>query len=87
MTTVGFGDISAQTLTEKIFAIMWMIIGVGFYSFAIGNVGAIIANMDRRSSELKDKMNVFNDFCLKVRLPLFVKEKVLRFFEFLLILS
>ena len=58
-----------------------MIIGVGFYSFAIGNVGTILSNMDRRLSDLKDKMNIFNDFCLKVRLPLSVKEKVLRFFE------
>lgn len=81
LTMVGFGDITAQTFTERIFAIMWMIIGVGFYSFAIGNVGSILANMDKRSSELKDKMNIFNDFCLKVRIPMFVKEKVLRFFE------
>lgn len=81
LTTVGFGDIAAKSLIERIFAIMWMIIGVGFYSYAIGNVGTILSNMDRRLSELKDKMNIFNDFCLKVSLPLFVKEKVLRFFE------
>ena len=81
LTTVGFGDIGAQTLTERIFAIMWMIIGVGFYSFAIGNVGTILSNMDRRLSELKNKMNIFNDFSLKVGLPIFLKEKILRFFE------
>lgn len=81
LTTVGYGDIGAQTLTERIFAIMWMIIGVGFYSFAIGNVGTILSNMDRRLSELKNKMNIFNDFTLKVHLPIFLKEKILRFFE------
>lgn len=38
LTTVGFGDINATTIPEKILAILWMIFGVGFYSFTIGNL-------------------------------------------------
>jgi hypothetical protein len=46
LTTVGFGDISAKTIPEKIIAIIWMIFGVGFYSFTIGNLSKIIASID-----------------------------------------
>lgn len=46
LTTVGFGDINAVTIPEKIIAILWMIFGVGFYSFTIGNLSQIIAMID-----------------------------------------
>ena len=38
LTTVGYGDISAHTWWEHIFAILWMIFGVGFYSYMVGNI-------------------------------------------------
>lgn len=43
ITTVGFGDIPAVTVSEKIIAIGWMIVGVGFYSFTNGNLSSIMA--------------------------------------------
>jgi hypothetical protein len=46
LTTVGFGDINAKTIPEKLIAIIWMIFGVGFYSFTIGNLSKIIASID-----------------------------------------
>ena len=42
ITTVGYGDIAAITTGEKLYAIFWMIIGVGFYSFTIGNLASIV---------------------------------------------
>jgi hypothetical protein len=38
LTTVGFGDISAGNETEQWMAIGWMVFGVGFYSYNIGNM-------------------------------------------------
>ena len=52
LTTVGFGDINAYTVTEKITAIVWMISGIGFYSFTIGNLSQIIASIDIRQEIL-----------------------------------
>lgn len=46
LTTVGFGDIPATTVYERIIAIGWMIFGIGFYSFTIGNLSSIIINID-----------------------------------------
>ena len=38
LTTVGFGDISAHNSIERVVAICCIIIGVGFYSYTIGNM-------------------------------------------------
>ena len=38
LTTVGYGDITPYTIIEKLLALCWMVFGVGFYSFTIGNL-------------------------------------------------
>ena len=52
LTTVGFGDIYAISTTERVITIFWMIFGIGFYSFTIGNLSQIIASIDIRSEIL-----------------------------------
>lgn len=52
LTTVGFGDVSAVTVGERIFAIVWMLLGVAMYSYAIGNMTNMIASMDYSNEEL-----------------------------------
>ncbi len=37
LSTVGYGDIVAQTNIEKIFAIFMMLAGIGFFSFIMGS--------------------------------------------------
>lgn len=53
LTTVGYGDISPMTTPEMIISIFWMLTGVGFYSFTIGNLSNILSNIDKRASILK----------------------------------
>lgn len=81
LTTVGFGDIPPKTFLERIVSISWMIVGVGFYSFTIGNLSTILANMDKKSAVLKNKLTAFNNFAIKVKMPEFLRQKVQRFFE------
>ncbi len=35
MTTVGFGDVLTTNSYERLFAIVWMLFGIAFYSFLI----------------------------------------------------
>ena len=43
VTTVGYGDIGAITTAEIILSFIWMMVGVAFYSFIIGNFSSIIS--------------------------------------------
>ena len=66
---MGYGDFSIQTNTEYVLALLWMMIGVNFYSFTIGNVSSIIAAMDSRVAVLNSKLNTLNEYSVKYKLP------------------
>jgi hypothetical protein len=46
IATVGFGDISAKTTIERLFSIVLMCFGVGFYSYTVSNLSNIMATLD-----------------------------------------
>ena len=52
LTTVGYGDLPPDNPVEWTFASVWMIIGIAFYSFAIGNLSSILSNLDKGSTIL-----------------------------------
>lgn len=53
LTTVGYGDIPPVTDPERIINVLWMMTGVFFYSFTIGNLSNIIGNIDKTSEYIK----------------------------------
>lgn len=58
--TVGYGDICAVSMSEKILCIILMIIGVISFSFATGSLSSIIANYDSSEAQLKEKLSTLN---------------------------
>ena len=42
LTTVGYGDFGAGNTIEYLLNIVWMIIGVGFYQLAFGQITSIL---------------------------------------------
>lgn len=58
-----------STKKELILTFLWMIIGVNFYSFTIGNVTNIIATMDAKAADLNLKLNTVNEYALQYNLP------------------
>lgn len=74
---MGFGDINAKTTYERIFAMIWMIFGICFYSYMIGNMTNLIASTDSSSEELNTKLSMLKDFKKRTKMPnrLFLKIK------------
>ena len=35
---MGYGDVQGATTLERVYCLVWMIFGVAFYSFTIGNL-------------------------------------------------
>ena len=54
--TVGYGDITAKSLAEKLLCILLMLIGVIAVSFSTGAISSIISNQDTTEAKLKEKM-------------------------------
>jgi hypothetical protein len=42
VTVIGYGDIQAGTSLEYNLIVLWLLVGVGFYSFTIGNIATIL---------------------------------------------
>jgi voltage-gated potassium channel len=48
VTTVGYGDITAENLVEKVFAIFMLFVGVLTFAFASGQLSSILTNYDNK---------------------------------------
>ena len=55
---------------------MWMIMGVGFYSFIIGNLSSIMNDIDDKNSKLQDKINALSDFARRTKLSQTTVDKI-----------
>ncbi len=65
-TTVGYGDISAHTDLERVYAIFIMIVGVVGYGYIIASVAASMANADSGRAQYQEKLNAVKSY-MKVR--------------------
>ncbi|CDW89105.1 cation channel family protein [Stylonychia lemnae] len=81
LTTVGYGDVQGTTTFERIYCLLWMIFGVAFYSFTIGNLQSIISTIDVKASELSAKLNTLTGFAKRTKLPDYIVLKIKRFLE------
>jgi hypothetical protein len=61
IVTVGYGDITAVSIIEKIVAVFLMITGVIAFSFATGTLASIIQNQDSNEAKLKEKMAILSE--------------------------
>ena len=69
MSTVGYGDISAGNEIERIMGMIAIIIGTGFYSYAIGNLTSLITGVDDDSAELDEKLSQIKEHQESQNLP------------------
>ena len=60
ITTVGYGDFSAKTFTEKIVCIFIMLAGVIGFAMASGAVTNYIDQVDEQNVAFEEKMSVLN---------------------------
>ena len=68
-TTVGYGDITPVTNSEKIFTIAMMGFGAWIYSYLIGAMSSTIKSNDQAKSILKGKKKFLKDFAKAIDLP------------------
>ena len=76
LATVGFGDIVPYSSKERVFALLLMGVGVGFYSYTISNLSTIMATLDTRTSNLKRKLKSLDEFSKATKLPPLLKKKI-----------
>uniref|UniRef100_A0A1A8MGF8 Voltage-gated delayed rectifier potassium channel KCNH4 n=1 Tax=Nothobranchius pienaari TaxID=704102 RepID=A0A1A8MGF8_9TELE len=81
LTSVGFGNVSANTDTEKIFSICTMLIGALMHAVVFGNVTAIIQRMYSRRSLYHTRTKDLKDFIRVHRLPKALEQRMMECFQ------
>jgi hypothetical protein len=52
MSTVGYGDVSPQTMQEQFVTIVAMLLACGTFGYTIGTIGAEFSKYDSRNRQL-----------------------------------
>lgn len=81
ITTVGFGDIAIGLTSEYLLSLAWMVFGVSFYSFTVGNVTSIIASIDTKAAILASKLATLQAYSLRIDLPHDTAMRIQKFLE------
>eukprot|EP00347_Sterkiella_histriomuscorum_P013799 403363320 len=79
--TAGFGDIHALTELEMILSLFWMVFGIGFYSFIIGNYSSIIAGNIQIEASISLKIKSIKDLAKRAQIPFDLLLKIKKFIE------
>ncbi|CAG7644406.1 unnamed protein product, partial [Allacma fusca] len=77
MTSVGFGNVAAETDNEKIFTICMMIIAALLYATIFGHVTTIIQQMTSATAKYHDMLNSVREFMKLHEVPKALSERVM----------
>lgn len=75
-TSLPTRTVGSSYLVEVAFCIIWMLIGVAFYSAVIGLVSAFFQNNDTKESLLKMRLANIDEFCTKLNIPESLQKKL-----------
>jgi flagellar motor component MotA len=80
MTTIGYGDVVANNVYEKIFIIIVAFIASVIFAYSMNNIGDILKDLGARSAAFRSKMVNLNFYMEKRDLNEALKMKVIKYF-------
>ncbi|BFZ21773.1 hypothetical protein BsWGS_24811 [Bradybaena similaris] len=81
LTSVGFGNVSANTNAEKIFSVCAMLLGAIMHAVVFGNVTTIIQRMYARKAIFHSKTKDLKDFFRIHHIPKELKHRMRDYFQ------
>ena len=82
-STVGYGDIYASTVTERLYTSFVVIIGILYYGYVMASVAANIANADAQMASFKEKMMNVVFFLKDQHIDSALQKRIMNFFKFI----
>lgn len=82
LTTVGFGDITPITNTERLYAIATMFFGYSFFGYLIGSFASILAKQDPIKEKYKQNMEKLINAARYANLPLDLQQQIHSYYQY-----
>jgi len=83
LATVGYGDVTARTDPQRLYAIFVMFTGVGLFGYVIGDIATLVANLDMARAEHQRRVTEINGFMMHRRFPRALVKKVNAYFDYI----
>eukprot|EP01063_Lacrimia_lanifica_P035836 TRINITY_DN6941_c0_g2_i1.p1 TRINITY_DN6941_c0_g2~~TRINITY_DN6941_c0_g2_i1.p1 ORF type:complete len:1223 (+),score=356.03 TRINITY_DN6941_c0_g2_i1:122-3790(+) len=74
-TSVGYGDVSGDTVELRLFATVFMMVGSGFYAWFLGNVSAYFMAQDYMSQQRDQTKSMVLSLMTRYDIPLAVQKE------------
>ena len=78
---VGYGDIVPQSTHERIYAILAMIVGGGFYGYIIASMASVAGSVDRNQAIYNEKMELLQSYMERRNFPYALRRKLRLYFK------
>ncbi|XP_078149521.1 potassium channel AKT1-like [Carex rostrata] len=77
VTTVGYGDLHAVTLGEKIFTMFYMLFNLGLTAYLIGNMTNLVVHTTTRTRKYRDTIQAAMSFAIRNTLPVRLQDQMI----------
>lgn len=85
LTTVGYGDITPITTTERLYTIITMIFGFSFLGYLVGSVAGILAKKDPIQEKFNENLEKLTNAARYANLPLDLQRRIYSYFRYQMI--
>jgi len=80
MTTIGYGDISANTEVERAVAVLAMLVGAAFFAWSCGKMTRALTDKSQCVTRFKDKWEEIEEFIMANDIPQHITDKIRSFY-------
>ncbi|KAF3325187.1 Potassium channel AKT1 [Carex littledalei] len=77
VTTVGYGDLHAENIGEKIFTMFYMLFNLGLTAYLIGNMTNLVVHTTTRTRKFRDTIQAAMSFAIRNTLPVRLQDQMI----------
>ena len=81
LTTVGYGDITPSNRPEMAYASLAVLVGALGFAYIVGEIGTLIANLDKQSQLLEEKLTALRSYLHWRGIPRDLSLRTRRYYE------
>ncbi|XP_035674113.1 potassium voltage-gated channel subfamily H member 7-like [Branchiostoma floridae] len=82
-TSTGYGDVHAQTLSEKAYSIVAMLAGVAvFFGMILGGMTSMLTNMDSQRAGFTHRLDTIKQYLIEEDIPENAQQQIMNYYNY-----
>jgi hypothetical protein len=79
LTTIGYGDIKPNTMLERFFAILCMLLGSAMFAYVVGTMCSVVQGLSETALAFQSRMDRINEYMTECKLPSSLRGRVRKY--------